>query len=49
MPKGLGYGKKTRKQLSSKIQKVKRDDPGLSNKQAAGRAAGILRGKKKKK
>lgn len=28
--------------LSRKIAKVKRDDPGLTNRQAAGKAAGIL-------
>lgn len=38
------------KTLSEKIAKVKRDDPGLSNRQAAGKAAGILgHGSKKRK
>lgn len=34
--------------LSAKIAKVKREDPELSNTAAAGKAAGILRGKKGK-
>lgn len=37
------------KMLSSKIAKVKRDDPALSNRQAAGKAAGILAGRKGKR
>jgi hypothetical protein len=33
--------------LSRKIAKVKRDDPGLTNRQAAGKAAGILTSRRK--
>lgn len=33
--------------LSRKIATVKREDPSLSNRQAAGKAAGILRHRKK--
>lgn len=34
-------------QLSRKIQKVKHDDPGLTNRQAAGKAAGIIEGQER--
>ncbi len=37
-----------KKRVSAKISKVKRDDPGLTNKQALGKAFGILRHQKKK-
>ena len=40
----IGVGAKT---LSEKIRKVKRDDPSLSNRQAAGKAAGILSGRRR--
>ena len=43
MPEGIGYGKAARKRVSSKIRKVKQDSPGLSQKQAAGKAIGILK------
>lgn len=36
------------KELARKIAIVKGEDPGLSNRQAAGKAAGILRGKRKR-
>ena len=36
------------KRMSDKIAKVKRDDPSLTNAQAAGKAAGILSSKKRK-
>ncbi len=39
----------SRKKVSAKISKVKRDDPGLTNKQALGKAFGILRHQKKKR
>ena len=42
MPEGIGYCKAARKRVSSKIRKVKQDSPGLSQKQAAGKAIGIL-------
>ena len=58
MPHKSGYGKKKRTlaaksgvsgaRLSAKIRKVKHEDPDLTNAQAAGKAAGILRHKKKK-
>ena len=38
-----------RKKLSRKIAKVRRDDPKLTSRQAVGKAAGILRGRKKKR
>lgn len=38
-----------KKKFSHKIAKVKRDDPGLTNKQAGGKAAGILRHRAKKR
>ncbi len=41
--------KRTSHKLSNKIAKVKRHQPGLSNKAAVGKAAGILRHKAKKK
>ncbi len=34
--------------LSAKIRKVKHEDPGLTGREAAGKAAGILRHRKKK-
>ena len=43
MPEGIGYGKAARKRVSSKIRKVKKDSPGLSQKQAAAKAVGILK------
>lgn len=42
----LGVSKKT---LSAKIQKVRHDDPSLTGSQAAGKAAGIIRGRKKRR
>lgn len=36
------------KALSAKIAQVRREDPSLTSRQAAGKAAGILRAKKKK-
>ena len=33
--------------LSAKIEKVRREDPSLTGEQAAGKAAGILRGRRK--
>ena len=39
----------SKKAVAEKIRKVKRDDPGLTNKQAAGKAFGILRHKTSKK
>ena len=41
-------GKLSQKKLSRKNAKVRRDDPGLTAKQAVGKAAGILRNRKKK-
>jgi hypothetical protein len=38
----------SQKKLSSKIRKVKHEDPGLTKSQAAGKAAGILKHRKKK-
>lgn len=51
---GSGHNKNKRfkggkKKLSSKVSKVRRDDPSLSAKQAVGKAAGILRARKKKR
>ena len=40
---------KDKKKLSKKIAIVKREDPSLTNEQAVGRAAGILRHRAKKK
>ncbi len=37
------------KKLSRKIAKVTRDSPGLTRKQIAGKAAGILEGDKKRR
>lgn len=45
----MGRAKLNQKRLSAKIAKVKRDDPELTNKQAVGKAAGILRHHKKRK
>lgn len=39
----------SRKKLSRKVAKVKRDKPSLTNRQAVGKAAGILRGRRKKR
>lgn len=44
--RGVPGGKKA---LSRKVAKVRREDPGLSAKQAVGKAAGILRGRRRKK
>ncbi len=41
-------GKISQKKLSRKIAKVRRDDPSLTTKQAVGKAAGILRNRRKK-
>ena len=38
----------SQKRLAKKIQTVKREDPSLTNRQAAGKAAGILEWRKKK-
>ena len=38
-----------KKKLSEKIAIVKREDPGLTNEQAVGKAAGILRHRAKKR
>jgi hypothetical protein len=40
--------RETQRKLSRKIAKVKRDSPGLTNKQAVGKAAGILRSRRKR-
>lgn len=45
---GMATSKEARKKLSRKIAKVRRHEPGLTNKQAVGKAAGILRNRKKK-
>lgn len=37
----------SQKKLSAKIRKVKHEDPGLTRAQAAGKAAGILKHRKK--
>ena len=37
------------KRLSRKIAKVKRDDPELTNRQAAGKAAGTLKSRRKRR
>jgi hypothetical protein len=39
----------SQKRISDKIRKVKRDDPGLSNKAAVGKAFGILRNRKSRR
>ncbi len=41
-------GKISQKKLSRKIAKVTREDPSLTRAQAAGKAAGILRNRRKK-
>lgn len=46
LAKKVGVGAKL---LSKKIAKVKRDSPGLTNRQASGKAAGILKGLKRKR
>jgi hypothetical protein len=38
----------SKKKVSAKIRKVKKHEPGLTNKQAVGKAMGILRHRKKK-
>jgi len=43
------HGKGHKKRLSRKVAKVKRHQPGLTNRQAVGKAAGILRHKSKKR
>lgn len=45
---GMATTKQSQKKLSAKIAKVKRHEPSLSNKQAVGKAAGILRNRKKR-
>jgi hypothetical protein len=51
MPKRKTLARKSgvsQKKLSRKIAKVRRDSPGLTRRQAAGKASGILRGRRKR-
>lgn len=41
--------KGSQQKLSAKVSKVRRDDPSLTEKQAVGKAAGILAGEEKQK
>ena len=44
-----GRGNLSSKRLSRKVAKVRRDDRGLTSRQAVGKAAGILRGQRRKR